>query len=462
MNTEAILEILNKVNSVLWGPLMLALLLGTGVIFTFKLRFLQVRKIGVAVREIFNTDGDGTDSEGMSPFQSLSTAIAAQVGTGNLAGVATAIAAGGPGAIFWMWVSGFFGMGTIFAEAVLAQVYNETRDGELTGGPAYYIKKGIKNKTAAKYLSGFFAITIILALGIMGNIVQSNSIAMAVKNVIPVPPLAIGIVTAILSGLILTGGISRIGSFTEKVVPLMAGLYIFGGFAIIMMNYDAIIPAFRMIIVGAFSPQALGGGIAGVTVKETVRYGIARGLFSNEAGMGSTPHAHAVAKVKHPAQQGLVSLLGVIVDTGVVCTITALVILTTGAMNTGLTGAELTQEGFRLGFEGVGNFGNMFIAICLFFFAFSTIIGWYFFGEQNVKYLFGKKGIKYYKPVVLIGVALAPLLDVELVWSLADAFNALMVLPNLVALLALTSVVVKTLNDYEDNFEKKPDSEKSA
>lgn len=462
MNTEAILGILDKINGVLWGPLMLALLLGTGVIFTFKLRFLQVRKIGVAIKEIFNTDGDGTDSEGMSPFQSLSTAIAAQVGTGNLAGVATAIAAGGPGSIFWMWISGFFGMGTIFGEAVLAQVFNETRDGELTGGPAYYINKGLKNKSIAKFLSGFFAISIILALGIMGNVVQSNSIAMAVKNAVPVPPILIGIVTAVLAGMILIGGISRIGSFTEKVVPLMAGLYIVGGFIIVFMNFDAILPAFKMIVVGAFNPQALGGGVLGVTVKETVRYGIARGLFSNEAGMGSTPHAHAVAKVKHPTQQGLVSLIGVIVDTGVVCTITALVILTTGALDSGLTGAELTQEGFRLGFLNIGNFGNMFIAVCLFFFAFSTIIGWYFFGEQNVKYLFGKGGIKYYRVLVLIGVALAPLLEVELVWSMADAFNALMVLPNLVGLLALTGIVVKALNDFEENFEGKSNIKKSA
>lgn len=444
MNTEIILAHLDKINSILWGPLMLFFLLGTGVLFTFKLRFLQVTKIGLAFKQIFNSDSSDSDAEGMSPFQSLSTAIAAQVGTGNLAGVATAIAVGGPGSIFWMWISGFFGMGTIFAEAVLAQIFNEERNGELTGGPAYYIRNGLNNK----FLAGFFAISIVLALGIMGNMVQSNSIAAAVRNVVPIPGLVLGVIIAILSGIVLVGGVSRIGAFTEKVVPFMAAFYILGGFIIVAMNAEQLLPALKMIVHGAFDPQAATGGFIGATVKETVRYGIARGLFSNEAGMGSTPHAHAVAKVKHPVQQGMVSLLGVIVDTGVVCTITALVILTTGAFETGLTGAELTQEGFRLGFSFMGNFGTTFIAVCLFFFAFSTIIGWYFFGEQNIKYLFGTKGIGAYRAVVLVGIAVGPLLDVELVWSLADSFNALMVVPNLIALVGLTGLVVKALNEF--------------
>lgn len=450
MSTELVLSYLDQINGVLWGPIMLFFLLGTGVLFTFKLRFLQVTKLKMAFKQIFKTDEVEGDAEGMSPFQSLSTAIAAQVGTGNLAGVATAIAAGGPGSIFWMWISGFFGMGTIFAEAVLAQLFNEERDGELTGGPAYYIKNGLKNK----YLAGFFAISIVLALGIMGNMVQSNSIAVAMRNVIPVPRLLIGVVIAVLAGLVFVGGVSRIGKFTEKVVPFMAAFYILGGLCIVIMNIEHLLPALKMIVYGAFNPQAATGGFIGATVKETVRYGIARGLFSNEAGMGSTPHAHAVAKVNHPVKQGMVSMLGVIVDTGVVCTITALVILTTGAFETGLTGAELTQTGFRLGFSFWGNFGTSFIAICLFFFAFSTIIGWYFFGEQNIKYLFGSKGVKFYRPMVMLGIAVAPLLDVELVWSMADAFNALMVMPNLIALVGLAGLVVKMLNDFIAKTEK--------
>lgn len=458
MNTESLLAFLDKVNGILWGPLMLFFLLGTGVLFTFKLRFLQVTKLGLAFRQIFNTDGSDSQAEGMSPFQSLSTAIAAQVGTGNLAGVATAIAVGGPGSIFWMWISGFFGMGTIFGEAVLAQLFNEERDGELTGGPAYYIRNGLNNK----FLAGFFAISIVLALGIMGNMVQSNSIAAAVKNVVPIPSLALGIIIAALAAMVLVGGVSRIGAFTEKVVPFMAAFYILGGIIIVILNADQLIPALKMIVYGAFNPQAATGGFIGATVKETVRYGIARGLFSNEAGMGSTPHAHAVAKVKHPVQQGMVSILGVIVDTGVVCTITALVILTTGAFETGLTGAELTQEGFRLGFSFMGDFGTSFIAVCLFFFAFSTIIGWYFFGEQNIKYLFGTKGILGYRMVVLAGIIVGPLLDVELVWSLADSFNALMVVPNLIALVGLTGLVVKSLNDFIDTYEKGTPSKKAS
>jgi len=421
------------------------------------LRFLQVTKLGLAFKQIFSTDSSDSQAEGMSPFQSLSTAIAAQVGTGNLAGVATAIAVGGPGSIFWMWISGFFGMGTIFAEAVLAQLFNEERDGELTGGPAYYIRNGLNNK----FLAGFFAISIVLALGIMGNMVQSNSIA-AVKNVVPIPSLVLGIIIATLAALVLAGGVSRIGAFTEKVVPFMAAFYILGGIIIVVLNADQLIPALKMIVYGAFNPQAATGGFIGATVKETVRYGIARGLFSNEAGMGSTPHAHAVAKVKHPVQQGMVSILGVIVDTGVVCTITALVILTTGAFETGLTGAELTQEGFRLGFSFMGDFGTTFIAVCLFFFAFSTIIGWYFFGEQNIKYLFGAKGILGYKMVVLAGIIIGPLLDVELVWSLADSFNALMVVPNLIALVGLTGLVVKSLNEFIDIYEKGTASKKAS
>lgn len=458
MNTESLLAFLDKVNGILWGPLMLFFLLGTGVLFTFKLRFLQVTKLGIAFKQIFSTDRSDSDAEGMSPFQSLSTAIAAQVGTGNLAGVATAIAVGGPGSIFWMWISGFFGMGTIFAEAVLAQLFNEERDGELTGGPAYYIRNGLNNK----FLAGFFAISIVLALGIMGNMVQSNSIAAAVKNVVPIPSLALGIIIAALAAMVLVGGVSRIGAFTEKVVPFMAAFYILGGIIIVALNADQLIPALKMIVYGAFNPQAATGGFIGATVKETVRYGIARGLFSNEAGMGSTPHAHAVAKVKHPVQQGMVSILGVIVDTGVVCTITALVILTTGAFETGLTGAELTQEGFRLGFSFMGDFGTSFIAVCLFFFAFSTIIGWYFFGEQNIKYLFGSRGILGYRMVVLAGIIIGPLLDVELVWSLADSFNALMVVPNLIALVGLTGLVVKSLNDFIDTYEKGSVSKKAS
>ena len=439
------MEIVVKINSILWGPIMLFLLLGTGVLFTFKLRFIQIRKFNNIWKETFGgifKKENKADEDGMSSFQALTTAIAAQVGTGNLAGVATAIATGGPGAIFWMWISGFVGMATIFAEAILAQLHTVRVDGELTGGPAYYIKNGLGNK----YLAGFFSVAIVLALGFMGNMVQSNSISEAAFVAFNIPKIVTGFVVAAIVGLIIIGGISRIASFTEKVVPLMAGLYIIGALIIVCINYTQILPVLKMIVYGAFNPQAATGGIIGASVKEAFRYGVARGLFSNEAGMGSTPHAHAIAKVKHPVQQGLVAIMGVIIDTGIVCTLTALVILTTGTLSSGLTGSQLTQEAFIRGF---GGYGAPFVAICLFFFALSTIIGWYYFGESNIKYLFGKKGIGPYRVFVLLFVIFGTAMKVDIVWELADTFNGLMVIPNLIALLGLASLVVRTTNAYE-------------
>ncbi|MBM7541091.1 alanine/glycine:cation symporter family protein [Amphibacillus cookii] len=444
------IKIIEDINSILWGPIMLFLLVGTGVLFTYRLKAIQIRKFKQAWRETFGglfKKNNNDNKDGISSFQALTTAIAAQVGTGNLAGVATAVAAGGPGAIFWMWVSGFFGMGTIFAEAILAQLHTERLDGEITGGPAYYIKKGL----GSKFLAGFFAISIILALGLMGNMVQSSSIAESAQVAFNIPNIITGFIIALLVGLIIIGGIKRIASFTEKIVPIMAGFYIVGALIIIFMHADMILPSFRMIFHGAFNPSAATGGIIGVSIKESFRYGIARGLFSNEAGMGSTPHAHAVARVNHPAQQGLVSFMGVIVDTGVVCTLTALVILTTGSFSTGLFGAQLTQEGFTIGF---GNFGSTFIAICLFFFSLSTIISWYYFGEANVKFLTGKKGITFYRGIVLIFIVIGTTINAEVIWELADIFNGLMVIPNLIALLGLASLVIKVANDYEDRFIK--------
>jgi len=444
-----VMSIIKQINGILWGPVMLFLLLGTGILYTIKLRFLQVRRLKDIFKQtfggIFNKDNKGQD--GISSFQALATAIAAQVGTGNLAGIATAIASGGPGAVFWMWVSAFFGMGTIFSEAVLAQTYSEKIDGEVTGGPAYYIKKGL----GSKFLAGFFAVTIIIALGFVGNMVQSNSIGEAFNSAFEIPNIISGIIIAVLVGLIVFGGISRIASFAEKVVPFMAVLYIFGGLIIVLKNFNMILPAFKMIIQGAFNPAAATGGIIGATVKEAFRYGIARGLFSNEAGMGSTPHAHAVANVEHPAQQGLVAIMGVIIDTLVVCTFTALVILMTGVIDTGMTGIALTQEAFTRGF---GSFGNPFIAICLLFFSFTTIVGWYFFGEANVKYLFGKKSLTIYRILVLAFIVLGTTMNVPIVWELADMFNGLMVIPNLIALLGMISLVAKTLNDYETTYDE--------
>lgn len=456
------LEFVGKVNSILWGWPTIILLLGTGIYFTFITGFIQVRKVDVAFKETFGflfekKDPNKPKVEGeISPFQSLATAIAAQVGTGNLAGVATAIVSGGPGAIFWMWVSGFFGMGTIFAEAVVAQKFVEYKNGEKVGGPAYYIKNGIKNKTLATFLSGFFAIAIILALGLMGNVVQANSIAASANTAFGIPALWTGILVAGLLLLIVAGGVGRIASIAEKIVPFMAIFYIVGSIIIISKNSANIAPAFQAIFGAAFSGEAFLGGLAGVSVKMAFRYGIARGLFSNEAGMGSTPHSHALAKVKHPAQQGMVATLGVLIDTIVICTMTALVILTTQAYELGNTGAQLTQDAFTIGF---GGFGTKFVAISLFFFAFTTILGWYFFGETNIKFLFGKAALWPYRVLVAVFVVVGSSFKADLVWELADTFNALMVIPNLIALLALSGLVVKIKNDFEKNFLKGNPSE---
>lgn len=458
---EMLTNIVTTINKYLWDYILIFLLCGTGIYFTIKFKFVQVRKFGQSFKMTFGgiKFGKKAGKEGMSSFQALATSIAAQVGTGNLAGAATAIVAGGPGAIFWMWLSAFFGMGTIFAEASLAQKYKETVDGEVTGGPAYYIKNGL----GCKWLAVIFSITIILALGFIGNMVQANSIGDAFSTAFNIKPVIVGIVVAILAGVIFIGGVSRIASFTEKIVPIMALFYIIGSVVIIAMNYAEIIPAFKYIFVGAFSSKAVVGGALGVGIKKAMRYGVARGLFSNEAGMGSTPHAHAVAKVNHPAEQGLVAMMGVFIDTFVILTLTALVIITSGALGATdaagktLTGISLTQKAFEM---GMGNFGVTFIAIALLFFAFSTIIGWYFFGEANIKFLFGKKALTPYRILVMVFIVLGCVAKVDLVWDLADTFNGLMVLPNLVALLALGGVAGKLLVDYEDKKNKIGEKEK--
>jgi AGCS family alanine or glycine:cation symporter len=442
------------VNTVLWDYALLVLLVGTGVFYTFKLKFIQVRKFGEGMKLLFGNfslhskDKDG--QKGLSSFQALTTAIAAQVGTGNIAGAATAIAAGGAGAIFWMWLAAFFGMATIYGEAVMAQVTRKEEGGKYVGGPIYYIKHVFKGKFGS-FLSTFFSVAIILALGFMGNMVQSNSIGASFKNAFGVNPLIVGIFVAVIAGVLFLGGIKRIARFTEKVVPIMAVLYVLGSIVILAMNPAGLVQAFRDIFVGAFAPQAVMGGALGVTVQKAMRYGVARGLFSNEAGMGSTPHAHATAEVKHPSEQGIIAMMGVFIDTFIVLTMTALVILSTGALNSGLTGSELAQTAFNVGF---GNFGNVFIAICMLFFAFTTIIGWYYFGEVNVRALFGAKAVKIYAVIVILFVLVGSTLKVDLVWNLSDMFNGLMVLPNLIVLIPCIGIVAKKTKEYESKFNK--------
>ena len=445
-------DLVLKVNDVLTGSVLIIALVGIGLLFTFKLGFIQIRGFKDGWNRtfggLFSKKGDA-GKDGMSSFQALATAIAAQVGTGNIAGAATAIAVGGPGAIFWMWISAFLGMSTIFAEAVMAQKFKQVSDdGTVTGGPVYYIRGAFKG-TFGKVLAAIFAVLIIFALGCMGNAVQANSIAASWNTAFGIPKIAMGIFIAVVSLFVFTGGMKRIAKVTELIVPIMAAFYIVGSLIVIFANVTAIPAAFHDIIVGAFKPAAVAGGAMGATLKLAVQKGVARGLFSNEAGMGSTPHAHAVAKVKHPVEQGFVAMIGVFIDTFVILNLTALVIITTGSRTTGLTGAQLSQYAFSTLY---GKFGEIFIAICMLFFAFSTIIGWYFFGEANIRYLFGAKAVKIYSIIVCICVALGSLQEVDLVWNMADCFNSMMVIPNAIALVALSGLVKKTHDDYYNNF----------
>ena len=419
---------IEQASDILWNSLLLFLLVGTGVFFTIRLRGVQLRRFGEGFHRVFGNftlRGKKADDQGMSSFQALATAIAAQVGTGNITGCATALVSGGPGALFWVWVSAFFGMATIYAEAVLAQRYRTTVNGKVTGGPAYYIRAAFKG-TFGKVLAGVFSVLIILALGFMGNMVQSNSIGDAFHNAFGMSHLAVGIVVAVIAAFIFLGGVQRIAAVTEKIVPIMAAFYIVGCVVILVMNYKTLPNAFTQIFVLAFNPQAMAGGVAGVTVQQAMRFGVARGLFSNEAGMGSTPHAHALAKVNHPREQGAVAILGVFIDTFVVLTLTGLVLLTSGLLPEGLTGTALTQAAFSQAF---GGFGPVFIAICMFFFAFSTIIGWYFFGQSNFKALFGEKALPVYSVIVVVFILVGSTLKVDLVWAMADFFNGLMAVP---------------------------------
>ena len=454
---EWIEGLVGAVNTVLWDYALLFLLVATGIFFTVRLGFIQLRKFGEGMSRLFggfSMKGARAGKEGMSSFQALTTAIAAQVGTGNITGCATALYSGGPGAIFWMWLSAFFGMATIYSEAVLAQRFRTTdADGHVTGGPLYYIRAAFRGKFG-KFLSGFFAIAIILALGFMGNMVQSNSIGDAFYTAFGIPKLAVGVVVAVIAAFIFLGGVRRIASFTEKIVPIMAFFYIVGCIIILCINHATLLSALRSIFVCAFDPQAVFGGALGLSMREAMRYGVARGLFSNEAGMGSTPHAHAMAKVEKPQDQGVIAMMGVFIDTFIVLTLTALVILSSGMLqpvNGPLQGTALAQAAFNAAF---GSFGNAFVAICMLFFAFSTIIGWYFFGEVNVKALFGKTAAKGYAVIVVVFIVVGSVQKVDLVWNLSDMFNGLMVLPNLIGLLALSGLVVKITRGTGDQLRR--------
>lgn len=449
---DALLNWVDSVNDVLWNTVLIVMLCGTGIFYSFKLKFIQIRKFGEGAKLVFghfSLKGKKGENGEMTPFQSIATAIAAQVGTGNLTGAATALIGGGPGAIFWMWLSAFFGMATIYAEATLAQEYKTVENGEVTGGPIYYIRQAFKG-TFGKVLAGCFAVFIVLALGFMGNMVQSNSIGAAFAEVfharnMDVPPIVIGLLVAAFAAFVFLGGTKRLAGVVEKIVPIMAGVYIVGSLILICLHITAVPAAFKMIFVGAFSPRAVLGGAAGVTVREAIRYGVARGLFSNEAGMGSTPHAHARATAKNPHEQGLAAMISVFIDTFIILNLTVFSVLTTDVLESGKNGIALTQAAFSASF---GGFGDIFVAVCLLFFASSTIIGWHFFGSINVKYLFGEKAVKIYSVIVVAFIVVGSTLKVDLVWSLSDFFNGLMVIPNALALWALAGVVGRICKKY--------------
>ena len=458
-----LLNIVNTVNTYLSDYILVILLIAVGLWFSVKTRFVQVRCFGEGMRKVFGNLSlrGGRQESGMSSFQALATAIAAQVGTGNIVGASGAILAGGPGAIFWMWIIAFFGMATIYSEAVLAQqTRKKDADGNIQGGPVYYITTAFTGGFG-KFLAGFFAIAIILALGFFGCMVQSNSIGSTFNTAFGVPTWLVGVVLVIICAVIFLGGVQRLASVTEKIVPIMAAIFLLGGLVVLVSRITYIPATIAMIFRYAFQPQAIIGGAFGAAIKAAVSQGAKRGLFSNEAGMGSTPHAHAQANVAKPHDQGVVAMVGVFIDTFVVLTLNALVIISTmytadGPLSAGYTDAvaatinntNLAQNAFGSVFGS--NAGAMFVAVCLFFFAFSTILGWNLFGKINMIYLFGRKSVVVYMLVALVFIFLGTVTSSDLVWGLTDMFNQLMVIPNAIALFALTSMVVKAVKQGDE------------
>ncbi len=445
------------INTYLSNYILIILLVGIGLVNTFRTKFVQVRYFGEGMKKVFGNISlrGGKQEGGLSSFQALATAIAAQVGTGNIVGACGAILVGGPGAIFWMWIIAFLGMATIYSEAVLAQKTKFTdENGNVQGGPVYYIREAFKGGFG-KFLAGFFAVAIILALGFMGAMVQSNSIANAVSTAIPaIQPWMIGLVLAVICAIIFIGGVQRIAAVAEKIVPLMAVLYLLLDVIFLGANITKVPEAIALIFKYAFNAQAIIGGGFGAAIYAAVTQGAKRGLFSNEAGMGSTPHAHAQANVKTPHEQGVAAMVGVFIDTFVVLTMTALVVITAfytkgGALanaellaaNTAITNGNMMQTAMGQVFGSSA--GNILVALCLTFFAFTTIIGWNFFGKINVQYLFGKKALVVYSVLAIGFIFLGSIFKADLVWELTDVFNNLMVIPNVIALFALSGVVVK-------------------
>ena len=450
-----LIDVLNNIDSFIWGPPLLILLVGTGIFFTFKLGFLQLTKLPKALKLIFRAENNGSGD--ISSFGALCTALAATVGTGNIVGVATAIKAGGPGALFWMWIAAFFGMATKYAEGVLAIKYRtKDENGQISGGPMHYILNGMGEKY--KPLAIFFAFSgILVALLGIGTFTQVNAITDAINSSFGINPKITGIILAILVGLIVFGGLQSISKVATKIVPFMSVVYI-GLCAIILVSSFSEIPeALSLIVKGAFTPTAAFGGFLGSTVSMAIRNGIARGVFSNESGLGSAPIAAAAAKTNWPAEQGLISMTGTFIDSLIICTLTGLSIILTGVWQSNLNGAVMTQAAFGSILPTVG---PLFLTLSLSLFAFTTILGWSYYGERCFEFLFGVKCINGYRALFVMMVLLGAFLKLEVVWIIADIVNGLMALPNLIALLALSSVVVAETKLYLDHLDKKSKFEK--
>ncbi|MFQ7298470.1 MAG: alanine/glycine:cation symporter family protein [Clostridium sp.] len=445
-------EVLKNIDGIVWGPPLLILLVGTGIYFTFKLNFIQMFKLPLAIKYLFLNDDDKSDNEAkgeVSSFAALCTALSATIGTGNIVGVATAIATGGPGALFWMWVAAFFGMATKYAEGVLAIKYREVdENGEMSGGPMYYIEKGVGNKFLANMFAFFGIAVALLGIGTFG---QVNSISKAALISFNIPIWFTAIIITILVTLVTLGGIKRISNVAEKIVPTMAILYILGALLVLICNFKAIPSAITLIIKSAFNPSAALGGTTGITISLAIQMGIGRGVFSNEAGLGSAPIAAAAAKTKYPVKQGLISMTGTFIDTIIICTMTGLAIVLTGSFNSGLKGAAMTTFAFENGLP-FAIIGKYIVNIGLIFFAFTTIIGWNYYGERCIQYLIGIKGIKFYKIIFIALVGVGPFLSLNLVFIIADIVNGLMALPNLIGLIKLRNIVISETNNFFENI----------
>ncbi len=451
---EFITEMVGAINGVVWGVPMLILILGAGLFLTVGLRFLTIMKIPFGFSLLWKGRIPGNDAGDITPFNALMTSLSATIGTGNIAGVATAIFLGGPGAVFWMWMTALVGMGTKYAEAVCAVRFREKDEsGNFVGGPMYYIQNGMGENWC------WLAITFALFAGIagfgIGNMVQSNSIADALYTTFNIPHLYTGIIVALLVGAVLLGGIQRISQVAGALVPFMAALYILASIVVLAINANAIPAAFGLIFTHAFSPAAATGGFAGAAVWAAIRFGVARGVFSNEAGLGSAPIAHAAAKTKGPVSQGLVAMLGTFIDTLIVCTFTALAILSTGVWTSGATGAALTSAAFEAALPG---FGGVIIAVSLAIFAFTTIIGWSYYSERSLQYLFGTSIIMPFRAVWSLAAIVGATVKLGFIWLLADTLNAMMAIPNLVALIVLSPIVFAVTKEFFNTRGKSEDN----